>query len=300
MDKARQGEWLAGAALVAACLFWAGNFVTGRAIRGQIDPETLNLLRWLVAAVAFLPLTGRALWAHGGALWRHRLWIGFLGLTGVVGFQEATYRALTLAPVASAALLLSVTPLLILLASAALGQGRLGARQTGAVALSLLGVAVLLGDGDPAVALRLELGAGELWQLAAVASWTAYTLALRARPPEISPELALMGAILAALPVLAALALWQGHTRIAALPLSAWAAVGYVGIFASLAAFSAWGYGVQRKGPAAAGLYINLIPVLAALLAWLVLGEAVTFGQVAGAAVILAALVLGGSPRRRA
>ncbi|WP_236637997.1 DMT family transporter [Mangrovicoccus ximenensis] len=73
----------------------------------------------------------------------------------------------------------------------------------------------------------------------------------------------------------------------------------YVGLFAALAAFILWGYGVRIKGPDAAGLYINLIPVFSAALAWLLLGEALTHGQAAGAALILLSLWLGRERRRR-
>ncbi len=293
---AERGGW-AAAALVGACLMWAGNFVTGRAIRGLLDPETLNLLRWIVAAAVFLPFTAGGLWRHRAALARQWPWLLGLAMTGVMGFQQATYTALTLSPVANAALLLAVMPMLILVSSAALGKARLNARQVLAVAVSFLGVAVILGEGDPMAVLRLHLGAGDFWLLAAVASWTAYTQLLRSAPKTVPPDVSLMASILVALPVLAALAVWRGHSELAALPPAAWAAVLYVGLFAALAAFILWGYGVRRKGPDAAGLYINLIPVFSAALAWLLLGEAVTAGQAAGAALIVLSLWLGRARR---
>ncbi|WP_161556179.1 DMT family transporter [Mangrovicoccus ximenensis] len=214
---ATRNAW-AAAALAGACLMWAGNFVTGRAIRGLLDPETLNLLRWIVAAAAFLPFTARGLWAHRAGLARQSPWLLGLALTGVVGFQQATYTALTLSPVANAALLLAVMPMLILVSSAALGKARLSARQGLAVAVSFLGVAVILGEGDPMAVLRLHLGAGDVWLLAAVASWTAYTQLLRSAPKTVPPDVSLMATILFALPVLALLAAWRGQSELAALP----------------------------------------------------------------------------------
>ncbi|MBE3640270.1 DMT family transporter [Mangrovicoccus algicola] len=286
----------AAAALTLACLFWAGNFVTGRAIRGLLAPETLNFLRWLLAAAVFLPFTARGLWRHRRALAGQAGWILGLALTGVVGFQQATYTALTSTAVANAALLLAATPVLILASSALTGRARLGLRQVAAVAVSFLGVSVILGRGDPLAVLRLHLGAGDAWLLVAVSCWTAYTQMLRAAPRTVPADVSLMATMLAALPVLGALAAWRGEAgaaALAALPPAAWAAVGYVGLCAALAAFLLWGYGVRRKGPEAAGLYINLMPVFSAALAWLFLGEAVTAGQAAGAALILVSLWLG-------
>ena len=38
--------------LALANLFWAGNWVIGRALRDAIEPVTLNFWRWLIAARA--------------------------------------------------------------------------------------------------------------------------------------------------------------------------------------------------------------------------------------------------------
>lgn len=280
-------------ALVLACALWAGNFIVGRSIRGVIDPEMLNLLRWLVASVAFLPFTWKKLWQHGPLLWTHRYWLAGLSISGVVGFQQATYTALTMSPVANAVLLLATTPLMILASSVVLGQGRMGPLRALAVLMSLLGVAIILGDGNPMAVLALRLGAGDLWLLAAVACWTSYTQLLRRTPEGIPGDVSLMASMLVGLPLLAVLALLWGDTNVPTIPPLAWAGVAYVGLGAALMAFLAWGFGVSQKGPDSAGLFLNLIPVFAIVLAWAILGEQVTRGQFLGAGFVVAALYLG-------
>ena len=44
IQKGRR-ETLAIVALIAAALFWPGNFIAGRALRDDIDPLALNLVR---------------------------------------------------------------------------------------------------------------------------------------------------------------------------------------------------------------------------------------------------------------
>lgn len=178
-----------------------------------------------------------------------------------------------------------------------LGRGGLSWRQGGAVLLSLCGVAILLGDGNPMAVLRLDLGAGDPWLLAAVSCWTAYTQLLRVAPRDLPGDVSLMASMLVALPVLGLIAALWGDTAVADIPLQAWAGVGYVGLGAALMAFLAWGHGVARKGPDVAGLYINLIPVFAIALAWGLLGEAITRGQMLGAGFVVAALILGAAKR---
>lgn len=285
-------------ALVLACALWAGNFVVGRSIRVAIDPEMLNLLRWIVASIVFLPFAWRRLRQNIAVLWAHRVWVVGLALSGVVGFQQATYTALTLSPVANAVLLLATTPLLILTTSAVMDrQRRLGPLRVLAVMLSLFGVAVILGDGNPLAVLTLQLGAGDLWLLGAVACWTTYTQLLRQTPPGIPGDVSLMASMLVALPVLALIAAIWGDTTVTEIPPLAWAGVAYVGLGAALMAFLAWGIGVARKGPDAAGLYINLIPVFAIALAWALLGEQITQGQIVGAGFVVVALFLGAAKR---
>ena len=269
----------------------------GRAIRGTIDPEAMNLLRWIVAAAVFLPITARRLMAHRTLLWSSRWWLMGLTLTGVIGFQHTTYTALTLSPVANAVLLLATTPLMIVASSAALGQGQLGTWRLMAVLVSLLGVAVLLGEGDPRAVLALDLSIGDLWLLGAVICWTAYTQLLRQTPKGMPGDVSLMASMLVGLPFLAVLAWWRSDTVIAEITPVGWLAVAYVGLGAALAAFLAWGYGVARKGPDGAALYLNLIPVFAIGLAWALLGEPVTGGQLVGAACVVAALLMAAKAR---
>jgi hypothetical protein len=45
-------------ALAGAALLWSGNFIAGRALRDTIDPVTLNLLRWVLCLLIFLPCVG--------------------------------------------------------------------------------------------------------------------------------------------------------------------------------------------------------------------------------------------------
>ena len=47
-------------ALALAALFWSGNFVAGRALRGHVDPVTLNFLRWLIALALIAPFVWRS------------------------------------------------------------------------------------------------------------------------------------------------------------------------------------------------------------------------------------------------
>lgn len=279
-------------ALTAAALFWSGNFVAGRALRDSVDPMTLNALRWTIAMVILAPFVVRALWASRAVLRAHAGLILLLSLTGVIGFQVLVYKALAQIPVVNAVLMLATMPVVIL-AMAAVGQRR-GIPAMGwlAVLLSILGVAVLLTEGDLSELLAARLGTGDLWMLGAVVLWSIYTLLLRRRPGALSGNVLVLAMIVPAMPFLVAAALQWGVTDIAALGSLQWSVIVYIGVFPSLLAFLAWNYGVAKVGPEAAGFFINLMPVFATVLAWLLLGETISIPQLAGGGLIVLGLVL--------
>jgi uncharacterized membrane protein len=65
-----------------------------------------------------------------------------------------------------------------------------------------------------------------------------------------------------------------------------------LGFFGSGVAYVLWSYGIARVPAARAGVYTNLVPVVALLIAWLGLGESLTARQTLGGAVVIAGAVL--------
>jgi drug/metabolite transporter (DMT)-like permease len=76
------------------------------------------------------------------------------------------------------------------------------------------------------------------------------------------------------------------------LPAQAWLGIAYSGIFALVIAYLIWYRGIKLIGPTRTSMYSNLQPVFAVLVAWAVLGEVPTLAQGAGAAAVMAGLLL--------
>ncbi len=66
-----------------------------------------------------------------------------------------------------------------------------------------------------------------------------------------------------------------------------WIPIVYLGIAASLGAFGLYNWGMRHVPAARASSFINLIPVVAAFGAWLILGETLNPIQIAGGAVVI-------------
>jgi drug/metabolite transporter (DMT)-like permease len=90
---------------------------------------------------------------------------------------------------------------------------------------------------------------------------------------------------LAASPALAATH-WSGVTTLG------WAAIVYSGVGSLVVAYYFWYHGVRVLGPTRTAMYSNLQPVIAILVAWLLLSETPSVWQAIGAACIMSGLVL--------
>jgi drug/metabolite transporter (DMT)-like permease len=278
-------------ALALAALLFSGNFVAGRGLRGQVDPLTLNFLRWLIAFALLAPFAWQR--ADFAALRREWRLILALGATGLAGFHTLTYHALRSTTAANALLMLSLIPIVTLLGSSLLWRERPSGGQIGGAAISLVGASVLITRGDVAGILAQGLNPGDLWMLLGVAIWSAYTLLLRRCPKELPPLVALTASAGAALALMA-----PPLALLTPTPLAVFASpavllsIGYIAVFASVVGFQLWLRGVARVGPARAGQFLHLMPVFGATLAFVVLDEAPTAAQIAGAALVLSGLAV--------
>lgn len=174
------------------------------------------------------------------------------------------------------------------LAAVVLGVERITWKALLGIAISFVGVAWIVAHGDMASLAGLRFDGGELLVLLAVANYAVYSVLLRRKPAAISPLVFLAATMAAGLVVLMPLwALELAHgARIPSDPVSV-GAVLYIGVFASLFAFILWSRCVATLGATVTGVSFHLVALFTALLAFLVLGEAVRVFHVAGIALIL-------------
>jgi drug/metabolite transporter (DMT)-like permease len=279
--------------LSGAALLWAGNFVLGRAMRGHVPPVGLAFWRWGLALAILLVLQGRRLAASREAILRRWGVVTALGILGVGNFNLFLYLGLQRTTATNALLLNAAAPAFILALSCAAGQGRPTGRMLLGVLLSLAGVATILAQGHLASLSALRLNAGDLWVLAAVLSWSIYTVLLDRRPRDVEPMVLLTALVLVGTAWISPFYAWeiaQGARMTLDLPTVA--TVLYVGIFASLVAYAFWNAGVARAGASRAGVSLNLMPAFGTALAVLLLGEPFQGFQAAGIALIVCGVTL--------
>ena len=274
--------------LILTMALWAGNHILGRWAHGNIPPMTLAFLRWSLAAVLMFPFAYgaiRADWPVIRQSWQRILVLGFMG-SGI--YNTLQYIALTETTATNAAILNSWGPLLIVLAGAVLFSDRLRATQLTGMAVSLIGVAVVVLHGEIGRIATLSFNRGDLVMLFATGVWALYTALLRTRPAISTLSFAGVTSIIAGL-VNLPLAGWEyANGQVMAVTAETLAAVLYAGVLASLAAYFFYARGVEIIGANRTGVFIHLIPLFTSVLAFLLLGEEPALYHAAGFGLIVA------------
>lgn len=281
--------------LALTVLLWSGNLVVGRAGREVLPPIAFNFWRWAVALLILLPFAWRELITARHVIRREWKILTLLAATGITTFHSAVYTGLSQTQAINGALYFATSPLFFVLLTWTLFGQRITLRQALGVAASMLGAAIVIARGDLAALAGLQLAAGDLWLLLAVALWALYSVLLQRRPADLPPLALLAATIVIGLALLTPLyALELAAGRHLTLGLESALSIGYVSLFASVIAYIFWNRGVREVGPNPAGVMLNLMPVFSAGLAITLLGERLASYHWLGAALVLAGILLAG------
>ncbi len=276
--------------LASAALLWAGNFVVGRLVRGDLPPVTLGFWRWALALVILLPMSFEPLRRHRKLILAHWKLVISLGVTSIAAYPVFVYQALTETTALNTLLLLSTVPLLISLAAWLVSREPITAAQGLGMLLSLAGAVVSVAHGDLTTLSHLEFNRGDLWMLAALPLWAIYAILLKRRPAQLPPLPLLTASVIAGMLMLTPVYIWQvAHGEYLVVNVSNALALLYVAVFVSALGYILWNKGAAELGANQAGVFVHLIPTFGALLSVVFLGE-----RIAVYHLIAATLVIGG------
>ena len=273
--------------LVLTTLFWSGNFVLGRAVHAVFTPFTLSFWRWAVALVLLLPFVGRSLRAQGALIRQHGPILALLSVLGVVNFNTFVYIGLQSTTATNALIMLSVTPVLIVAFSFLLLRQTVTVWQTLGIGVSLTGVLVIIGRGEWQNLLARQFNPGDLWVLAAVASWALYSVCLRWRPAELRPLNFQAATMVLGMVALTPLYGWDlAHGHAIAVNAATVASILYLALFPSILAYIFWNRAVAELGANRSGQFLHLMPAFGAVLSMIFLGERLHAFHAVGIALI--------------
>lgn len=290
------------AALLFVVLVWGINFPVLKAALGAMHPHVVNIFRFFVSAgvLGAVYVVRRDTWDAGffAPLRTHARQIVTLGLLGYVAYQVSFIIGIDYTSAGSAALIMASAPLWTAILSRIAGYERLGYIAWVGLLVSLVGTGLVIAAGaDTALSGSLF---GNLLMLLAAVLWGAYTAFNKTVVHDVSPTGATFFGILIALPFLTAIGLpYWGTVAWLAVDAWVWGAIVFSGGLSTGIAFAIWNTAVKTVGPSNTAVYSNLVPLVALLGGIVVLGEVITWPQIAGGVLIIGGLFIMRWERRR-
>jgi len=270
------------------------NVVVGRGMIGLYAPGQLTVVRWLLAGLVILAVAlargNRERWEPGPAGWGKIL---ALGAVGMGWCSYCAYAGAQITAATNVALFYACTAAIVVSWECLTRQSRATPALAAGVATAILGAAVIITRGQLWRIGSIELNRGDLWGMAGMLGWAAYTIALRHVRHGLTPfALFAVTAIVGALTLLPVAIM---ETSAAGAPrLTATAALWITALVfvASIGSYMLYGFGLTRAGPILTSAALTLNPLYSALFATLLVGERLDWYHAAGGAMVLAGLGL--------
>ncbi len=259
--------------LIVTTWCWGLNAIFGRLAVDQIAPMQLVMFRWLGVVLLMLLFSRNNLLRDWPVLRRHLPFLFLMGALGFTTFNALFYVASHYTTAINIGILQGSIPVFVLLGSLLLLRHRIGLIQAIGVGLTLGGVVIIASGGKPKELLDLEVNRGDALMLLACFFYAAYSVGLSRRPNVSALGLFTVMAIAAWLVSLPLIAVetwqqgWQAPTQ------TGWIIALLVTLLPSLLAQVFFINGVALIGPGRAGVFVNLVPVFASLMAVLFLRE---------------------------
>lgn len=272
-----------------AIFIWAGNTVITKMSAGAIFPAEIGFYRWLLAGLLFTPFMLKQVVHHWPLIRPNLGKIFVLGVLGMAVYQSLAYFAASLTSATNMGIILSLMPLMSLaMAIISLGQ-RLTAGALAGALLSFAGVLVVVSSGSLATLLEHGVNLGDGMMLVATLAYAIYSTLLKKWQLRLPPLVLLYLQVLVAVVVLFPLFVVSPKTglNLHNVPL-----VLYACLLASMVAPLAWMQAVVRLGPSRTTQFFNLLPLITALIAAVVLHEQLALYHLVGGALTLGGVIL--------
>lgn len=290
---APSGNFILYVKLILTAIFWGGTFIAGRIVAHEVEPFSAAFLRFVIASamlLGYLLKTHKRLPPINS---RQLLAVTALGLTGVFAYNALFFAGLKTVTASRASLIITSNPAFIAISAALLFRDPLPLGKALGIMLSVAGAAIVVSKGHPQQILAGNLGFGELCIFGCVLSWVAYTLVGKVALTRLSPLVSVtyacaIGALLLALPAFSE-ALYPNLPSYSWL---VWLSLAYLGFFGTALGFIWYYEGIRTIGPSRAGVFINLVPVSAILMAFFFLNESLDVSLTLGGACVFAGVYL--------
>lgn len=277
---------------VAVAFIWGLTFLSIKVAIREFGPMSLALFRFVIASIllTFIMLITRTPF---GIARKDMLLLTASGLVGVTLYFFFENNGVMRLTASESSIIVGTIPVVTLLGEMLILKHRPDRRVAGGIVLSFVGVALIVFRSESAS----SAPEGYLYMGGAALSWAAYSFLTRPLSGKYS---------------MLAVTFWQMVTgALGCIPFAlaehqnwsslSWAALlnaSFLGVFGSAIGYWLYVIALERLGPGASSVFINLIPVVAVAASFVLLGERLGLMQLAGGLMAVLGVYLATTPRR--
>lgn len=271
---------------------WGANAVFGRMAVEQLSPMLLVSLRWLGALILLSVVASIQVKRDWPILRQHLLFLGLMGMLGFTAFNGLFYVAAHTTTAVNIGILQGSMPMFVLIGAFLTYRTKVSSLQILGVMITVSGVIIVAFSGQLERIATLTINRGDVLMLIACILYSGYAVGLRKRPAVSSLSLF---TVMAAAAFVTSLPLTIAEATIGQLQWptpKGWLIVTLVTLFPSFIAQIFFIKGVALIGPGRAGVFINLVPVFAAIMAVFLLQESFELYHGIALALVLMGIAL--------
>jgi drug/metabolite transporter (DMT)-like permease len=273
---------------VLAATAWGASFIATKVALRDISPITIVWMRFAIGLLilGFMVSIRKQFALPAKSDWKYFALLGFLGITFHQWLQS---NGLQTSEAGTTAWIVASTPVFMALLGWLALHEKLNARKAIGIVLAFVGVLLVASRGDIASISVGRFGApGDVLILMSAINWSIVSTLSR-RGLNLYPAGLFTFYMMAFGLVFSSILFVSGgyYNEIFSPTLDGWMGVGFLGIFCSGLAYIWWYDALQSLTTVETGVFLYIEPLVAMLVAFVVLGESITIASVIGGGIIL-------------
>ena len=278
-------------------IVWGASFIATKIALREIAPVTVVWLRFAMGvAVLGLAVVARRQFAWPN--WRQLGYFALLGFLGITFHQWLQSTGLVTAQASTTAWIVASTPVFIAILGWIFLKEKLGRLRIAGIILAAAGVLLVVSNGDIAALAEGDFGTeGDYLILISALNWAVFSVISRSGLQR-NPATRMMFYVMVLGWLFSSLLLFGGPGlgEIGLLSPRGWLAVAFLGIACSGLAYIAWYDALQALPAAQVGAFLYVEPLVAVIVAAVILSEPLLWVSLIGGAIILLGVWLVNKP----
>jgi drug/metabolite transporter (DMT)-like permease len=280
----RHGRVIPILALATAGSLWGTGFFFGKIALSEMPVATMVLLRLVFACAGLLPFLFFDRPRFAGTEWG---WVLAAAVFGVPVQFFVQFKGLSLTTVSHASLMVGTLPVLLAIAAVVFSGERLHFGGWVALVASTVGAGLIALSGKTVTGTAHASARGDLLVVLSMFAAIAWILISKRLMRRHSAVMVTASMYWIGTAILAAVVITTSGVPSAHYSTSAWVAVAEQGLLVTASTTVLWNWGLKRVPASQAGIFVNLEPLVGAILGVFLLHEALGRMALAGGALII-------------